>query len=168
MRLTCGFSKVFTENYATRVKWLWVHNAYLLDYPLWDLKSCWWKAQGAEDTATLLWSWQKDGCFPKMSSLLSLTHLFALIFSMLRGSEMICCCRYKLILNLFLYATGYLVDSKWNMIFAILRMLLSRVTYSTASACIISMTGPRERTSDNILIELCRVWTDKATHVEGW
>lgn len=129
MRFTCGFSKVFTGNYARRGKWLCihntylVHNTYLLDYPLWGLKSCWWKAQGAEDTVASLWSWQKDGCLPKMSSLPSLTHLFALIFSMLRGSEMMCCCWQKLILNLFLYATGYLVDSKWTVIYVIFWML---------------------------------------------
>lgn len=84
-----------------------VHNIYLWDYPFRDLLT---ESPEGQKTQPLHFDPdRKMAASQKMSSLLSLTHLFALIFGMLRGSEMICCCRSKLIQNLFFffYATGY-------------------------------------------------------------
>lgn len=44
---------------------------------------------------------------------------------------------------------------------AILWRLLSKVAYITASACVISTSGPVEHMSYNVVNELRRVWTDR-------
>lgn len=158
-----AFSQCFHRNYPTRVKWLCVHNTHLVIIaspwiiPLWDLKSCWWKTPGgAQKTQPLHFDPDRKMAASQKCHLFSAWPTCLLLSPACWGG-----------VEWYAVAGGNRFPTFSSMQQGIKQILseiwytpfcgclfFSKVTYITASACIISASGPGECMSYNIVNEL--------------
>lgn len=133
---------------------------YLLDVPFLKLEEPLTESLEGKKTAALHFDLNKNMyTSPKISSFPSLTHLFALIFGILKRSKRICCCQQKLILLIFFSYNRMFSSETWYTLFRI----LCYTKWLTASAC---MCASSQSMSYNIPNELYPVLTDKVIHTE--